>query len=98
MREIHIDMVLDVPDREHAESILTQFVDWVESKDFKCGGGVRDITNDPYLEEETNNERAIMFGEWRMSNQNIIARNLSDKSPKELYDHWYQKVYLTRKT
>lgn len=48
MREIHIDMILNVPNTIVAEDIQDQFVRWMESKDYFGGGSVEDISDKIY--------------------------------------------------
>jgi len=44
MKEIEINMVLNVPESENADTVINKFVNWVVENGWVCGGGVKDIT------------------------------------------------------
>jgi hypothetical protein len=44
MKEIEINMVVNVPDSENTDTIMDKFVSWVAENGWICGGGVKDIT------------------------------------------------------
>ena len=44
MKEIEINMVVNVPDSENTDTIMDKFIDWVSENGWVCGGGVKDIT------------------------------------------------------
>jgi len=51
MKEIEIDMVLNVPDNETRDSIMDKFIGWVEHNGWFCGGSVKDITDQEFDNE-----------------------------------------------
>ena len=44
MKEIEINMVVNVPDSENTDTIMDKFINWVADNGWICGGGVKDIT------------------------------------------------------
>jgi len=44
MKEIEINMVVNVPDSENTDTIMDKFISWVSENGWVCGGGVKDIT------------------------------------------------------
>ena len=44
MKEIEINMVVNVPDSENTDTIMHKFIIWVSENGWICGGGVKDIT------------------------------------------------------
>ena len=44
MKEIEINMVVNVPDSENTDTIMDKFINWVSENGWVCGGGVKDIT------------------------------------------------------
>ena len=44
MKEIEINMVVNVPDSENTDTIMDKFINWVAEHGWICGGGVKDIT------------------------------------------------------
>ena len=44
MKEIEINMVVNVPDSENTDTIMDKFISWVSEHGWVCGGGVKDIT------------------------------------------------------
>jgi hypothetical protein len=44
MKEIEINMVINVPDSENTDTIMDKFINWVAENGWICGGGIKDIT------------------------------------------------------
>ena len=44
MKEIEINMVVNVPDSENTDTIMDKFINWVSENGWVCGGGIKDIT------------------------------------------------------
>jgi hypothetical protein len=44
MKEIEVNMVVNVPDSENTDTIMDKFINWVAENGWICGGGVKDIT------------------------------------------------------
>jgi len=80
MREIQVNMVLNVPDEITEDMVSDLFVEWVESRGWQCEGGVKDITDENKNEKlKTDNELMDAF----IGEKATQLRQMADESLQE---------------